>query len=88
MQASARPLVPDLFPSPFAHFTDSSPPPRPRAQLLDEPDWDIYYWLTVRKPVPERWRASFETEGRLGWRLRKHTRNEERVMRTMPPLAQ
>ncbi|KAE8211109.1 hypothetical protein CF327_g5100 [Tilletia walkeri] len=55
-------------------------------QLLDEPDWDIFYWSTDRKPVPERWAASFATEGRLGWRLRKHTRNEEKVPRRMPNL--
>lgn len=71
--------------SPLGRYTDAL---SSLAQLLDEPDWDIYYWLTVRKPVPERWRASFETEGRLGWRLRKHTRNEDGVLRTMPPLAQ
>ncbi|PWN43405.1 DUF339-domain-containing protein [Ceraceosorus guamensis] len=54
--------------------------------LLDEPDWDLFYWLTERKPVPERWRASFETEGRLGWRLRKHTKNENKEVRRMPSL--
>ncbi|WFD21314.1 Succinate dehydrogenase assembly factor 2 mitochondrial [Malassezia caprae] len=32
-------------------------------QLLDEPDWDIFYWCTERKPVPARWEASFSTEG-------------------------
>ncbi|CAD6936418.1 unnamed protein product [Tilletia controversa] len=55
-------------------------------QLLDEPDWDIFYWSTDRKPVPERWAASFATPGRLGWRLRKHTKNEEKVPRRMPNL--
>jgi len=55
-------------------------------RLLDEPDWDIFYWATERKPVPPRWAASFQTEGRLGWRLRKHTRNEEKVPRRMPNL--
>ncbi|PWO00985.1 DUF339-domain-containing protein [Tilletiopsis washingtonensis] len=54
--------------------------------LLDEPDWDIYYWLTERKPVPQRWKASFETEGRLGQRLRVHTKNEDKVLRRMPAL--
>ncbi|KAK0536139.1 Succinate dehydrogenase assembly factor 2 mitochondrial [Tilletia horrida] len=55
-------------------------------RLLDEPDWDIFYWSTDRKPVPERWAASFATPGRLGWRLRKHTKNEEKVPRRMPNL--
>jgi succinate dehydrogenase assembly factor 2 len=53
-------------------------------KLLDEPDWDIYYWLVDKKPVPDRWRESFETEGRLGARLRKHTKNEEKEVRWMP----
>ncbi|CAO1613105.1 unnamed protein product [Parajaminaea phylloscopi] len=52
--------------------------------LLDEPDWDIYYWLVQRKPVPERWQESFETPGRLGYRLRRHTKNEKKEMRWMP----
>lgn len=55
-------------------------------QLLDEPDWDIFYWCTQRKPVPERWQESFQTEGKLGWRLLKHTKNEEKVVRWMPEL--
>lgn len=53
-------------------------------RLLDEPDWDIYYWLVDRKPLPDRWRESFETEGRLGYRLRRHTKNEEKSVRWMP----
>lgn len=53
-------------------------------RLLDEPDWDIYYWLVAKKPVPDRWKASFETPGRLGDRLRIHTRNEEGELRRMP----
>ncbi|WFD32760.1 Succinate dehydrogenase assembly factor 2 mitochondrial [Malassezia sp. CBS 17886] len=55
-------------------------------RLLDEPDWDIFYWCTERKPVPAPWAASFATEGRLGYRLRTHTRNEERATRRLPPL--
>lgn len=56
-------------------------------QLLDEPDWDIFYWCTERKPVPTRWEASFTMEGRLGHRLRQHTRNDERMVRRFPPLT-
>ncbi|KAJ1037664.1 hypothetical protein NDA10_005576 [Ustilago hordei] len=55
-------------------------------RLLDEPDWDIFYWCTLRKQIPERWEESFKTEGKLGWRLVKHTKNEERVTRFMPDL--
>ncbi|UZJ53381.1 hypothetical protein CBS101457_002701 [Exobasidium rhododendri] len=54
--------------------------------LLDEPDWDIYYWMTARKEVPDRWKETFETENRLGWRLRKHTKNENKETRSMPNL--
>ncbi|CAO1632881.1 unnamed protein product [Sympodiomycopsis kandeliae] len=53
-------------------------------RLLDEPDWDIYYWLVNKKPVPDRWKECFETQGRLGYRLRIHTKNEERELRRMP----
>lgn len=48
-------------------------------RLLDEPDWDIFYWCTQRKPIPERWHASFHTEGKLGHRLIAHTNNEEKA---------
>lgn len=53
-------------------------------RLLDEPDWDIFYWMTDRKPVVDRWKESFTTEGRLGWRMRKHAKNEEKETRFMP----
>lgn len=55
-------------------------------RLLDEPDWDIFYWCTDRKSVPERWQASFTTPGRLGYRLRIHTRNDEGIVRRFPSL--
>lgn len=54
-------------------------------RLLDEPDWDIFYWATERKAPPARWSESFNTEGRLGWRLLRHTRNEGKQVRRMPP---
>ncbi|WFC96297.1 Succinate dehydrogenase assembly factor 2 mitochondrial [Malassezia brasiliensis] len=56
-------------------------------RLLDEPDWDIFYWCTDRKPVPPAWKESFATEGRLGHRLRLHTRNDERAVRRFPELS-
>lgn len=55
-------------------------------QLLDEPDWDIFYWCTARKAPADRWADSFNTPGRLGHRLRIHTKNEEKVVRWMPQL--
>ncbi|KAL9548631.1 hypothetical protein PS6_006514 [Mucor atramentarius] len=27
-------------------------------KLLDEPDWDIFYWSTNKKPVPQKWQNS------------------------------
>lgn len=27
-------------------------------KLLDEPDWDIYYWSIEKRPAPERWANS------------------------------
>ncbi|PCH35396.1 DUF339-domain-containing protein, partial [Wolfiporia cocos MD-104 SS10] len=50
-------------------------------RLLDEPDWDIYYWATEKRTPPERWANSALLE-----ELRKHVRNEGRVVRRMPDL--
>ncbi|KAF9926872.1 succinate dehydrogenase assembly factor 2 [Linnemannia zychae] len=50
-------------------------------KLMDEPDWDIYYWVTGKKEVPERWRNDPVFE-----RIVKHTKNEGRVVRSMPSL--
>ena len=50
-------------------------------QLLDEPDWDIYYWATNKRPPPERWANSSILE-----RLRVHAKNEGKVVRSMPAL--
>ncbi|KIM30707.1 hypothetical protein M408DRAFT_35444, partial [Serendipita vermifera MAFF 305830] len=50
-------------------------------RLLDEPDWDIYYWSTEKKEPPERWANT-----KLLQRLRVHTRNEGKVVRKMPDL--
>jgi len=50
-------------------------------QLLDEPDWDVYYWCTEGKVPPERWANSSILE-----RLKIHSRNEGKVLRRMPDL--
>ncbi|KAF8905280.1 Flavinator of succinate dehydrogenase-domain-containing protein [Gymnopilus junonius] len=50
-------------------------------KLLDEPDWDIYYWATEKRTPPERWANS----ALLG-KLRVHARNEGKVVRKMPAL--
>ncbi|KAF9912529.1 succinate dehydrogenase assembly factor 2 [Lobosporangium transversale] len=50
-------------------------------KFMDEPDWDIYYWVTGKKEVPDRWKNSPVFE-----RIRKHAKNEGRVVRQMPAL--
>jgi len=50
-------------------------------KLLDEPDWEIYYWATQRKPAPEEWKDS-----RILARLKEHVKNEGKVILRMPDL--
>jgi len=50
-------------------------------KLMDEPDWDIYYWATGKRTAPERWANSSLLE-----KLRVHVRNEGKVVRRMPDL--
>ncbi|EIN08365.1 DUF339-domain-containing protein [Punctularia strigosozonata HHB-11173 SS5] len=50
-------------------------------KLMDEPDWDIYYWATGKKTPPARWSESAVLE-----KLKKHAKNEGRVVRRMPEL--
>jgi len=50
-------------------------------KLMDEPDWDIYYWATGKRSLPERWAGSKVLE-----KLRVHARNEEKMVRRMPDL--
>ncbi|XP_055696579.1 succinate dehydrogenase assembly factor 2-A, mitochondrial [Lutzomyia longipalpis] len=54
-------------------------------RLINGPsnDWDIYYWATERKPIPEE----YDTE--IMRLLREHVRNEPREIRSrQPDLAQ
>ncbi|KAF9182529.1 succinate dehydrogenase assembly factor 2 [Haplosporangium sp. Z 767] len=50
-------------------------------KFMDEPDWDIYYWVTGKKQVPEKWQNDPVFE-----RIVKHAKNEGRVVRQMPAL--
>jgi len=50
-------------------------------KLMDEPDWDIYYWAVGKRSPPERWACSKVLE-----KLRVHARNEGKVVRRMPDL--
>ncbi|KAJ7064816.1 mitochondrial protein [Mycena amicta] len=51
-------------------------------KLLDEADWDIYYWATEERPTPERWANSPILQ-----RLKTHARNEGKAVRSMPALS-
>ncbi|KAF7316431.1 Succinate dehydrogenase assembly factor 2, mitochondrial [Mycena indigotica] len=51
-------------------------------KLLDEADWDIYYWATEERPAPERWESSAILE-----KLKIHARNEGKAVRSMPALS-
>ena len=50
-------------------------------KLLDEADWDIYYWATNKRTPPDRW-----VDSPLLEKLKVHARNEGKVVRRMPPL--
>ncbi|GJE94825.1 succinate dehydrogenase assembly factor 2 [Phanerochaete sordida] len=51
-------------------------------RLMDEPDWDIYYWATESRTPPERWAGSSLLE-----KLKVHARNEGKAVRRMPDLS-
>jgi len=50
-------------------------------KLLDEPDWDIYYWSIGKREPPARWAGTPLLEA-----LKRHAKNEGRVVRSMPEL--
>lgn len=50
-------------------------------QLLDEPDWDLYYWATNRRTPSERWAKTQVLQN-----LRTHAENKGKVVRRMPDL--
>ncbi|KAI8380220.1 Flavinator of succinate dehydrogenase-domain-containing protein [Blakeslea trispora] len=50
-------------------------------RLLDEPDWDIFYWATNKKPVPERWQKSDVLT-----MITQHAKNEDKKVLRMPDL--
>ncbi|KAJ7634910.1 Flavinator of succinate dehydrogenase-domain-containing protein [Roridomyces roridus] len=77
-------LESDLILSTFAREqlpTMSEAELREYDKLLDEADWDIYYWATEERTPPERWAKSPILE-----RLKIHARNEGKVVRRMPAL--
>ncbi|KAJ3515743.1 hypothetical protein NLJ89_g1565 [Agrocybe chaxingu] len=77
-------LESDLLLSTFARDHLSSMPEaelKEYDKLLDEADWDIYYWATGERTPSQRWADSPLLE-----KLRIHARNEGKVVRKMPPL--
>ncbi|KAG8745717.1 succinate dehydrogenase assembly factor 2 [Ceratobasidium sp. 414] len=52
-------------------------------KLLDEPDWDIYYWAINKRQPPKRWEGATLLD-----KLRVHAKNEGKVVRSMPALDQ
>jgi len=77
-------LESDLILSTFAQdqlTTFSEQELREFDKLLDEPDWDVYYWCTGGKAPPARWRDSVVLE-----KLKIHVRNEGKAVRRMPDL--
>lgn len=50
-------------------------------QLLDEPDWEIYYYATAKKQAPQKFQGT-----RLLEQLIQHVKNEEKATRRMPSL--
>lgn len=49
--------------------------------LLDEPDWDIFYWATNKKTIPERWQKSKVLD-----MIKQHAKNEDKKVLRMPNL--
>ncbi|CAO3648177.1 Flavinator of succinate dehydrogenase-domain-containing protein [Mucor lusitanicus] len=52
-------------------------------KLLDEPDWDIFYWSTNKKPVPQKWQNSKVLE-----MITQHAKNEDKKVLRMPNLEE
>jgi succinate dehydrogenase assembly factor 2 len=52
-------------------------------KLLDEPDWDIFYWTTNKKPVPQRWQDS-----KVLQMITQHAKNEDKKVLRMPNLEE
>ncbi|RCI00917.1 succinate dehydrogenase assembly factor 2, partial [Rhizopus stolonifer] len=50
-------------------------------QLLDEPDWDIFYWATEKKPIPEIWQKS-----EIFQLIKQHAKNKDKKVLRMPDL--
>ncbi|KAJ8655659.1 hypothetical protein O0I10_008748 [Lichtheimia ornata] len=50
-------------------------------KLLDEPDWDIFYYATDKKTIPDRLQ-----DNQVLKMIREHAKNESRIILRMPDL--
>ena len=50
-------------------------------ELLNEPDWDIYYWCLDKKQPPVKWQNN-----QLLNNLKLHVKNNDKLVRRMPNL--
>ncbi|CAB4386769.1 DUF339-domain-containing protein [Rhizophagus irregularis] len=50
-------------------------------ELLDTPDWDIYYFTIDKKPIPDKWKNSI-----IFNKLKQHVKNEGRITLRVPDL--
>jgi succinate dehydrogenase assembly factor 2 len=50
-------------------------------ELLDTPDWDIYYFTIDKKPIPDTWKNSV-----IFNKLKQHVKNEGRAILRVPDL--
>ncbi|KAI9252898.1 Flavinator of succinate dehydrogenase-domain-containing protein [Phascolomyces articulosus] len=50
-------------------------------KLLDEPDWDIFYWATDKKSIPD-----YLKDNEVLDMVRQHAKNENKVVLRMPDL--
>ncbi|KAJ3395517.1 succinate dehydrogenase assembly factor 2 [Lobulomyces angularis] len=50
-------------------------------QFLNENDWDIYYWATESRPIPEQWKNCNVVK-----KLIEHSKNKNKTILRMPEL--
>ncbi|CAI2180179.1 227_t:CDS:1 [Funneliformis geosporum] len=50
-------------------------------ELLDVPDWDIYYFSTNKKPIPSKWENNSVFN-----KFKQHVKNKGKVILRMPDL--
>ncbi|KAI9143595.1 Flavinator of succinate dehydrogenase-domain-containing protein [Paraphysoderma sedebokerense] len=51
-------------------------------ELLEENDWDLYYWFTEKKTIPDKWK-----ESKIVKMLVSHAKNEGKKILRMPDIG-